>query len=158
MKHYIYLAGPITGLTYEGATDWRNQVSERLNSYKIECLSPMRGKEYLQGKGALTSGTYDGLLTTAKGIMRRDHFDCTRATALLVNLLGTKKVSIGTVMEIAWAYDKRIPVIAVMEPDNLHHHVMLDEGVHYTVGTIEDAVQVLKQLFNDLPKENSWLS
>jgi hypothetical protein len=51
MKHYVYLAGPITGLTYEGATEWRNVAAEKLDSDKIETLSPLRGKNYLLGRG-----------------------------------------------------------------------------------------------------------
>ena len=43
--HTVYLAGPITGLTYDGATDWRHAVAADLNSVGIKGLSPMRGKD-----------------------------------------------------------------------------------------------------------------
>jgi nucleoside 2-deoxyribosyltransferase len=149
MKHYIYLAGPITGLTYEDATLWRELLSEALNSYKIECLSPLRGKDYLLGAGVLTNGTYDGILTTGKAITRRDYFDCTRASCVLVNLLGTTKISIGTVMEIAWAYEKGIPTVVIMEKNNIHNHVMLNECSTYVVGTLEEATETIRFLFNE---------
>jgi hypothetical protein len=35
--------------------------------------------------------------------MTRDRFDATRCDVLLVNLLGAERVSIGTMMEVAWA-------------------------------------------------------
>lgn len=148
-KHYIYLAGPITGLTYKGSTDWRNEVAEVLNSEKIECLSPMRGKDYLANAGVLTAGTYDGTLTQAKSINRRDYFDCTRSTVVFVNLLGTTRISVGTVMEIAWAYQKQIPTVVIMEPDNMHHHVMLDECSTYIVSSIDEAILTTKFLLNE---------
>ena len=150
MKHYIYTAGPITGCTYEGCTDWRDYAAKNLDSAKIECLSPMRGKDHLKGKGPLSAGTYDGTLTSQKGIMGRDHFDCTRASAVLMNLKDTKKVSIGTVMEAAWAYDRQIPVVLVMEKGNLHEHVMFNETFTYRVNTLEEAVDVLRILFNEV--------
>ena len=150
MKQFIYLAGPITGLTFKGATDWRDHASKLLNSDKIECLSPLRGKDFLKNTGVLHSGTYDGILTTGKGIMRRDYFDCTRSTAVLVNLLGTERVSIGTVMELAWCYHAQIPTVVIMEKNNLHDHVMVNEACTYTVATLEEAVQTMKFLLNEL--------
>ena len=38
----VYLAGPITGKTYAGATDWRHDFGLILP--KVIKLSPMRGK------------------------------------------------------------------------------------------------------------------
>jgi len=151
MKHYIYLAGPITGLTYRGATDWRTYAAQLLDSEKIECLSPLRGKDFLLNAGVLHSGSYDGVLTTGKAITRRDYFDCTRATAVLVNLLGTERVSIGTVMELAWCYQAEIPTIVIMEKNNLHNHVMINESSTYIVETLEEAIHTMKLLLNDFP-------
>ena len=150
MKHAVYLAGPISGLTFKDAEDWRQLFSSAVNSDKIECLSPLRGKEYLRDAGVLHSGTYDkSVLTSGKGITRRDYFDCTRSSVVVVNLLGALKPSIGTIMEIAWAYRDQIPSIVIMEPDNLHHHVMIEEASTYTVETLEEAATTLKFLLND---------
>jgi hypothetical protein len=150
MKHYVYLAGAITGLTYKGATDWRDFVASQLDSDKVETLSPMRGKNFLLDVGILQNGTYDDkVISSGKGIMRRDFFDCTRASCVFVNLLGAQRVSIGTVLEVAWAYQAKIPVIVVMEQDNMHNHVMFNEAATYIVRTIEEAVELTKFLFND---------
>jgi nucleoside 2-deoxyribosyltransferase len=152
MKQYIYLAGPITGLTFKGATDWRTYAAELLDSNKIECLTPLRGKDFLLKAGVLHSGTYDGALTTAKAITRRDYFDCTRASAVLINLLGAERVSIGTVMELAWCYQAQIPTVVVMESNNLHNHVMVNESCTYIVNSLEEAIRTMKILLNDVPK------
>jgi hypothetical protein len=84
------LAGPITGCSYEGATDWREYAGKRL-APEISGLSPMRGKEYLLHLQSI-SGTGEeyahfGVLSLPRGIMTRDRFDCTRCDVLLVNLL-----------------------------------------------------------------------
>jgi len=150
MKHYCYLAGPITGLTYEGAVDWRDHVAALLNSDKVETLSPMRGKSYLLNERSLKAEGYSNqVMSTAKGINRRDFFDCNRADCVFVNLLGAKKVSIGTVMEIAWAYAAGIPVIAIMEPDNIHQHAMIEDCVSWKVESIPHAVEIVRFLFNE---------
>ena len=153
MKHYVYLAGPIAGLTYKGATDWRDLMASDLDSDKIETLSPLRGKDYLADKGELgTSAFPEHALSTTKAINRRDRFDCTRASAVVVNLLGATKISVGSVMEIAWAFQANIPVIVVSEKDNVHNHMMLDDCTTYRVETLREAAQIVKFLFNDKKK------
>jgi nucleoside 2-deoxyribosyltransferase len=150
MKHYVYLAGPITGLTYDGCTDWRDAVALQLNSSKIECLSPLRGKAFLKDEKCITESDYPNPIATSKGITRRDMFDTTRASCVFVNMLGTKRVSIGTVMEIAWAYNKQIPLVLVMEKGNMHEHAMILEAATYIVGTLEEGAKLVKFVLNDV--------
>lgn len=94
----VYLAGPITGLTWGESTDWREYVKNYIST-----LSPLRGKQRLReiaGNIPIMDSYEDHPLTTAKGINTRDYNDVKRADAIFVNFLGAKKVSIGTVMEI----------------------------------------------------------
>lgn len=149
MKHYVYLAGPIAGQTYDSATDWRDRATNYLNNDSVECLSPLRGKYFLQGAGVLGSQVYDeSPLTTAKGINRRDMFDCLRSTCVLVNLSGTSMVSIGTCMEIAWCFQKQIPAVVVMEKNNVHQHVMIQDCSAYIVETLDEGLRLVKLLLN----------
>lgn len=145
-----YLAGPITGLHYDGAQDWRAYAVKMLGAWNIKALSPLRGKEFLRSMGELTASCagYGALhpLASPRGIMTRDRFDCTTSDVILVNLLGAKKVSIGTVMEIAWADTHRVPIVAVMEPGNIHEHAMVDEALGYRVNTVDEAIHVVRMI------------
>jgi nucleoside 2-deoxyribosyltransferase len=145
--HRLYLAGPIAGLTHYDATDWREYIMSRLDD-RIQCFSPMRGKEYLQGKGVLHGGDYpEHPLSTQRGIMGRDYFDVKRADALLVNLLAPPRVSIGTIMELAWAYAMQKPVVLLMENEgNPHDHLMVNECYTYRTEDIEEAVALCEHL------------
>lgn len=149
----VYLAGPITGLTFDGCTDWRDHAVQSLASVGIKGLSPMRAKEYLRSAGvlpALKNAKEDyeyskyGVMSTSRGIMTRDFFDATRCDVLLVNFLGAKLVSMGTVMEIAWAYQRRTPIVAAMEPGNIHEHGMVNEAIGFRVSTLDEAINVVK--------------
>jgi len=42
MQPRVYLAGPITGLTYNGATTWREDARSYLAAKGITAYSPMR--------------------------------------------------------------------------------------------------------------------
>ena len=146
MKSYqIYLAGPISGLNFKDSTDWRQYVMDNLDP-AIEGLSPLRKKEYLKNLGNLTGSYEDWPLSTQRGIYARDRFDCHRADLVLVNLLDAKMVSIGTVMEIAWAAQANTPVVLVMEPDNIHTHPMLLEACPFVVHGLEEAVGLVHAL------------
>jgi hypothetical protein len=116
-KFKVYLAGPIAGLTFDGAQDWRDEVTEMLAS-EIACYSPLRNKQFLRNSGVITQTAYANPMASDRGIMTRDHFDCQTSDAIFVNLLGAERVTIGTVMEIAWGFAYRKPVVVAMEPTN----------------------------------------
>jgi nucleoside 2-deoxyribosyltransferase len=147
----VYLAGPITGLDYAGATDWRFEAKSVLEAVGIKALSPMRGKEYLAHVKEFPADgdAYKslGILSSNRGIITRDRFDATRCDVLLVNVLGAKKVSIGTVMEIAWADAHRIPIVCCIESEgNPHEHGMVTEVIGYRVETLDAALHVIKAM------------
>ncbi len=137
----LYLAGPITGVSFGDCTDWRDSVAKKLPPHIIG-VSPLRGKQFLNKESSIKDSYENHPLASQKGITVRDRFDVMRADAILVNLLGAKKVSIGTVMEIAWADLLRKPIIVAMEPENIHSHSMLRESSNYLVPTLEEATLI----------------
>lgn len=152
-----YLAGPITGLTFDGCTDWRDYAVKSLAEAGIKGLSPMRAKEFLKHMGplpALKNAKEDyeyakyGCLASSRGIMTRDRFDATRCDVMIVNLLDAQRVSVGTVMEIAWGDLVRTPIIAVMEEGNVHEHGMVNEAIGFRVATLDEALDVAKAILS----------
>lgn len=147
MRPTVYLAGPITGQTYSGATDWRDFAKENLNTVGIDAFSPMRGKQYLLQETSIGDAYEASILSTSKAIMTRDFFDCQRCDMLMVNFREAERVSIGTCMEIAWAYANRKPVVLIIENrGNLHDHAMIREACGYRVDRVEDAISVCKSV------------
>ena len=143
----VYLAGPISGYDYESVNDWRVFAAEELFNHGIKGFSPMRGKSYLSKEDVIQDSYEDHTMSSIIGINVRDFNDCKTADAILVNLLGAKKVSIGTCMEIAWARAFQIPVVIIMENENPHNHGMLKYGnilVPYMQDGIDAIVQLLK--------------
>jgi nucleoside 2-deoxyribosyltransferase len=146
MPSKVYLAGPIAGLMYGEATDWREHARSRLSQFGIIGLSPMRGKEFLASVAGPLTADEDahsslGPIYTSRGIMTQDRWDATRCDVMLVNLLGAKTVSIGTMMELAWADLSRIPTVVAMEPGNIHQHPMVAEAIDFRHATLDGAIQ-----------------
>lgn len=156
MRPTVYLAGPITGLSYEGCTDWRAKAREWLAQRGIRGISPMRGKDYLANEQNV-SDAYDdaaekvterfgrmaAVLSTGKAIVARDRFDCQRADIVIANVLGAQAASIGTMIELGWADSARVPVILVIEGEgNPHDHGMVREVCGFRAENLDEALHV----------------
>jgi hypothetical protein len=155
IQYLVYLSGPITGLNYQGSTDWREYVTRSFPPH-IQGVSPMRGKRYLNDGKVIENGRFTFPLSTDSAINSRDRFDTLRSTAILVNLLGATMGSLGTAMEIAWAHDHGIPIIAAMEPEgNPHDHPMIRSCINVLVTSLDEAIEAVVSLVS--PSESlAW--
>ncbi len=149
----VYLAGPITGLTFRGASRWRAEFTEALKraneshryprTTHLHPLSPMRDKDqFICDPRQVLPSTWD----EGKAAVHRDLLDIRRSDAVLVNLLGASRVSLGTMCELGYAYAERKFILVVMEPDNPHDHVFVTELASQIVPTLDDALRVLGAL------------
>jgi nucleoside 2-deoxyribosyltransferase len=157
MSRTVYLVGPITGVSYEGATSWREYCRKQFNPGIIG-LSPMRGKDYLQHEQMISDSYEQHVLSTTKAIMTRDVFDCSEADVILANFLGAERVSIGSIMEVAWAYQNKKPIVACVEDGgqaftgrigasgNPHEHAMMNEAISYKVNSLDAGIHIVNAI------------
>jgi hypothetical protein len=151
-KPTIYLSGPIAGTDFKECTTWRDYVASQLKEFK--CLDPMRGKSYLKGAGPISDDVtkntkgFKEYLASDQAIMTRDSWDSFTCSAMFVNFLQVKKVSIGTCMEIAWGFQRRIPMVICMDKGNLHDHPMIRAASPFIVSDIDTGIRLMKTLFD----------
>lgn len=150
----VYACGPIGGLSFDEASDWRDELKMIL---AIQCpegrvLSPLRGREELRKIEKLqvrTGGYFTGKpICTPRGAALRDELDVRRADIIFANLLGAKQISIGSVAEIGMARALGKVTIILMEADNIHRHFLLEEWSGYVIASWEEGVELLIQLIN----------
>lgn len=162
MTKSIYLAGPITGLSYnEARNGWRKEFAALLADTDIECFSPLRAKDYLESEQVLRGdpGMYpETAMSSPKGILERDYNDVKERDIMVANFLGATKTSIGTCCEFGFAYSLRKPIIMIIEkPDdagavgsnrgpNPHWHAFLTEMAGYVVHSLEEAAFLARHL------------
>jgi len=151
----VYLAGPITGLSYEECTVWRDKVTLDLYHHEVVCLSPMRGKRYLDKEVNIPDVPRVDLPKAGKGmatqsaIVARDRDDTINADMVFVNVLGAKQVSPGTMVEMGWADAMRVPVLLCMEEEgNPHDRAMVRGVTSFRAYTVEEGVQMVKAFFD----------
>lgn len=168
MAGIVYLSGPITGLSYQDARfGWRETVARQLtvSHYKvsdydptvavaelsgIKVLSPMRHEAHLAEMESIDKHYPEHFFSKAKVIVEKDRLDIKRSDIMLVNLLGATKVSIGTVSEIAMAYEQGKQTVLVMEDHgNVHDHPFVTELVSLRLNNLDDAVAAIKSLLSE---------
>jgi len=140
----VYLAGPITGLSWAEATEWRVLAHQRLREHQIDCVSPLRGKEYLCEEEALGHRYEDKIMSCGKAIVGRDLFDVRRCDMLLVYMANMVKPSIGTFVEMGVAHEAKVPMVVVCPPDSPHAtHPFITELASFMAPTLGDGLDVI---------------
>lgn len=132
----VYLAGPINDCTDEECKDWRERVKRELPD--VDFLDPMR-RDYRNLES----------METAAEIVENDKADINNCEALLVY---HDRPSVGTSMEILYAFERGIYVLTVgctgkpLSPWILYHSSVI-------VNTLDEAIERLKDM---LSKDQSY--
>ena len=143
----VYLAGPISGTSYDECTGWRERVASELGPI-ADCVSPMRGKHYLRNERILDGVTFypERVLSTVQAVTYRDRWDLSCCDIMLANFTDASHVSIGTCIEFGWADAARKPIIVVLPDGNPHDHGMLRFMATAVVKSLDEAIEVIKIL------------
>lgn len=171
----VYLSGPIAGLTYQEARyGWRKEVADRL-APGIAALSPMRHEGHLaEVRGPLEAADQlDHFFSGSRIIVEKDRLDIERCDIMLVNLLGAKRVSLGTVAEIGMAYALGKKVVLVIEDEgtvqvgthrtgtrdewedvpvygrNIHDHPFVTIPAALRLNNLDDAIHAINSLLSE---------
>lgn len=147
MTKCVYLAGPIKGLTYTDATEWREYAKQYLQKYGIITVSPMRFKTYLSTENKMPDSVEQLPLSSEKGITTRDRNDVLTSDLVLANFLGAVVASCGTPIEFGWADAWRKPIVMVMEKThNPFDHGMMRSLAGFRVETLNEGLMIVRAL------------
>lgn len=144
----IYLAGSIQGKGYDEVMNNIRFVKNPLISYGYEVLHPMLGKSYLRNEVQFKAEGYVYPVSTNHAIFNRDKWMVSYADIILANLLNADRVSIGTMMELAWASLLNKHILVVMEKDNIHRHAFVLEASGTIFEDMQSAIKYLGELIS----------
>ncbi len=143
-KIVVYLAGPIRGLSFDEAIEWRNKAIDRLAQVDIECLSPMRNKELISEVEKITDSYDDIKGYSSKEIFLRDKFDIMNSDILLFNFLNRKVSIIGSLFELAWGYLMNKYCVVVVDKDSIYaKHPFVKESSSIIFNDLEEATEYI---------------
>lgn len=140
----IYFVHPITGLDYETVMKYYNDMRAVLSQY--EHLCPMVCKGYLAGDKSFRATGYANPISTNHAIVGRDCWMVHQSDIVYADFTGATKVSIGCVMELAWAMLLRKHVVIVMTKENPHYHSFVLEAANIVFESSEQAIDYLQRL------------
>lgn len=146
MIYRVYLSGYMTGYNFDSVGCWREEFESYIpREAPIVIVSPLRGERRFLGDFAEIPATMSA--DRDKTVLARDHWDTINSHVVVCNLKEAKRVSIGAVMEWAWAFDHNIPVIAIMDAEGCYHdHPMIRAARMFRVDTVEQAADQLLTL------------
>ncbi len=153
----IYLAGYISGEKMEECSGWRKKLRNTYdnwksdekpllsllakkedNRYPICWLDPLNGKEF-------ATITPDGLKSSVPGtaLVSRDYWCVRNSNLLIVNLdtFGSERPLTGTIYEMAWAWEFKIPVIAIRGANHYNVHPFIEDTVKIYVDSVEQLIE-----------------
>jgi nucleoside 2-deoxyribosyltransferase len=151
MKKYIYLAGPIAGLTETEATEWRHEVRSLL-PYNIIGISPLRCEPLQPGMTYTDEGATGEMWADPRAINAKNWLDTESSDLVLAYLpkeMNDRRPSIGTIIEIGWSIGLKKPLIVVSDDKQIMEHPLIECNAAWRLDNLEDAVEVITGLFGD---------
>lgn len=158
-KHYAYLSGPITAdiATFKWREDFERLVEER--NLRIAVINPCRSKFdqiiYSKMKAGEPINFLEEAAKIPTGVLKRkDRQQVMISSLIVVNLAiqDKQKPTVGTIYELAWADEKHLPVIAIVDEKNpgLANHPFIKDSISERVKSVEEAVNLIDMFFIDV--------
>ena len=130
-KTRVFCSGPISGHDFDERYAAFEKRTKLIRLMGYICHHPLEGLIGLRGSGIVKPTGYGG---RAKGstLVSLSDWNTRRADILLVDLAAAKKViSIGTVVEVSWAFRQAstfVVVFGLEEGDPMYHDFILEQG------------------------------
>jgi nucleoside 2-deoxyribosyltransferase len=159
-RQYVYLAGNISDdpETYKWRYRFEQEILKR--SLRVAVLNPCANKFNKgiepDGKGSDSVNFFDrAIAQRGKGVLALKDYQMIKICTIIVanlKLIDPEKPMIGTVVELTWAYDLKIPVIGIVDESfawgQLYsRHPFLDRFISERVSDEIEAVDIIQDFF-----------
>lgn len=154
MSRTVYLAGPILGKTVGEANNWREQMRRDLGVYNIHGISPLRCEP--PGIDGVYAGSYDDpKFGHMRAIASKNVFDtksCDLVLAYMPKESRNPIPSLGTIIEMAYAWAIGKPVVLVTDDEFLLQHPLVMASASWVLPDLPSAVDLIAGLLGDYPE------
>ena len=149
----VYLAGSIAGCDRTEANDWRYRMIAELAAYGILGISPLRCEPLIGDRYMV--GYADPRFGTARAIASKNRLDVQRCDMTLCYMpaaLNERRVSLGTIIELAWAHALDKPTILVSDFPLVLEHPVVQANASWILTTLDEARDVIVGVLGDYAK------
>lgn len=144
MKRFVYLAGPVLGMSEAEANDWRRVFARSLEDHGITGISPLRC-EPIHGP-VYSPGYPDERFGTPRAIMHKNFFDVQSADVVLAYIPDPgpgREFSWGTMCELSWGKAFGKMTILVSDSAKVRNHPVLNAEAGWVFDNLADAHDVI---------------
>lgn len=150
----VYIAGAISGKSADEVFKYFNRNKQVLESWGYTVLSPLTAKGHLRTERIFKAEGYQHPISTNRAIIGRDRWMVGQADIVYMNLSEAEFASIGCMFELAWAYELKKHVVAVVPKDNVHQHAFVLQAADIVFETSAEALNYLGSLAKDVVRIN----
>ena len=147
MAKTVYLAGGISGLSYQQATEWREIATAVLEAGGYRVLDPMRGKLDLIDEKEIHHDYQEEHLTP-EAIFNQDLKDI-EASDIIFARMDTAK-SIGTPWEVGYAFAREKEIVLAVD-QSIRKHPFVVGTTEYIYTDWLEALRQVAEKFYDFP-------
>lgn len=151
----VYLCGYISDKKLKECINWRRQIIEHYNNwndgegYPLIWIDPMNGEF-----GKIENDGMSSSLVPGRALLIRD-FNSVKTSDIIVanlNTFGGNRPMIGSIFELAWAWDRNKPIIIITKDKYFLNHPFIKETATIIVSSVEELLQkkILNYLFKGL--------
>jgi nucleoside 2-deoxyribosyltransferase len=149
----IYLAGFIQGSCIEKCIAWRKRLREYYDNWKdgqrypLSWLDPINGEHFDE----ITPDGLKGFLPP-NAIVHKDYYCVKNSDLIICNMdtFGENRPLVGTIYELAWAYEFRKIVIMITDNQVYEQHPFLTNTVSWYVKSVDELIE--KKIINTFYK------
>lgn len=142
----IYCARPMSGRTRDEIIVYYKRVGARLSDAGFKVFTPVYGKGYLRNLVSTAALDRRAPVVTDRALKQRDQWMVRNSDVIFVNLIGATQVSIGSVMELAWADVFGVHSVLVLDKSDIHRHPIVLECADIIFPAEEEALLYLGEL------------
>lgn len=146
----IYIAGSISGKTREEVTKYFSETKALFENWGFTVFNPMTGKGHLRTEKIYQAKDYRHPISTNRAIIGRDRWMVGQVDIVYMNLASAEFASIGSMFELAWAYDMHKHIVAVIPQDNIHQHAFVLQAADIVFQNTEEALDYIEILGKEL--------
>jgi len=157
----IYLAGYISGAVIKECSEWRKRLrivydnwidkEGQKRRYPICWIDPLNGEDFAE----ISPDGLKGVLPP-HAIVHKDYRSIEICDIVVVNMdtFGQQRPLIGTICELAWAWNKNKPIIMITDDPVYMTHPFLEYFASWVVPSVD--VLIEKKIINEFFK--AWHS
>lgn len=145
----IYVAGSISGKSAEEVFKYFEETKELFEEWGYQVFTPLTAKGHLRTEKIFRAKDYRHPVSTNRAIIGRDRWMVKQADVIYMNLVTAEFASIGSMFELAWAYDTGKHVVAVVPEMNVHQHAFVLQAADIVFDNTYDALCYIEALGED---------